>query len=73
MSKNLIINGLLKEDLGTLASQIALWENMNIWNVAHKKLKGLYTSIDEINKEIEEDKRTLFRKHKRNPSALEAF
>jgi len=72
MSKNLIINGLLKEDLGTLASQIALWENMNIWNVAHKKLKGLYTSIDEINKEIEEDKRTLFRKHKRNPSALEA-
>src|SRR3990170_4266065 len=72
MSKNLIINGLLKEDLETLASQIALWENMTIWNVAHKKLKGVYTSIDEINKEIEEDKRTLFRKHKRNPSALEA-
>ena len=62
MIKSTLINGLLKQESDSLATQIAMWENMNIWEVAYQKLKGVVTSENEINKMLEQGKKDVIRK-----------
>jgi len=57
--KSIVIDGLLKQGVDTLAVQMAMWESMTIWKVAFKKLSSKISEEDEISKMIELEKKKL--------------
>lgn len=69
----MVIDGLLKQGLDSTATQIAMWENMTIWNTAYQKLTSLYTAQDEMSRMIEKEKNNLVLSLKRKPLALEGI